>query len=128
MTKKEKQNKIQGKVSQKTTWLLFLISAFSIVYCSGHQAHPTQNTNKSSILETLTGVPTKIIHNAWENGGLQVLLFANSKEKHAFAKGYPTRFGQMSFSADSHLKHKYGWSEDKIHNMGHRYGFSQKWQ
>lgn len=128
MTKRTKRNKLQGKESQKGTLFLFVASA-ALILLFVH-SNPSENPTSSiraAFIENFTGLPIQIIDDAWENGGLSVYLWGNQKEKHSFAKGYHTRFGQMSFNADSFLKDHKGWSEERIHSLGFQYGFSGKW-
>ena len=130
MTKKTKKNKLQGKTSQKGITFLFLASTCLILLLTHWNSGPSQGESfsiRAAFAESLTGLPIEIIDDAWKNGGFSVYLWGSKKEKHSFAKGYSTRFGQMSFNADAYLKHRKGWSEEKIHSLGFQYGFSDKW-
>lgn len=76
---------------------------------------------------TVGDVPMAIaVDAARQPGFVDLVLHGTLKERHDFAKGYATRFGQMSFDADTYLRRK-GWSDEHIHNIGNSYGFSPSW-
>jgi len=91
----------------------------------------TMDTNAHIGLGPVAGepvaIPAEIVTEAVKNGGVKVFLLGSYEEKHAFAKGLPTQYGQMSFNADDFLKYRAGWSERKIHAVGHSLGFSELW-
>ncbi len=79
------------------------------------------------IIHGFVGLPLEIVAGALHAGVVDVVLFGNATERHQFAKGVPTRFGQMNYSVDDYLASTYGWSEVQIHSLGHRLGFSKLW-
>lgn len=112
--------------------ILFCVFALSVLgWCIAQDLRPAgySEASESPIIEgvsSLFSLPGRILGTAVKNGGLEVAAFGTAAEKHAFAKGRPTRFGQMPFDADEDLQNR-GWSEIRIHELGHRYGFSNLW-
>lgn len=90
--------------------LLFIIVGFSLL---------------AVFADDITGVPTPVIQNAIKNNAWNVMLFGNATEKHNYAKGKPTQYGHLDFDADAYLRTFKGWSEKKVHDIGHLFGFSE---
>lgn len=105
-----------------------IIAAIFILNTTDGRSKTSQDSSHSTgIIELFLGIPDEVISEALASGGLDVALYGTPTERHAFAKGYATRFGKMSFSADDYLKYNKGWSEEKIHSVGHSVGFSSLW-
>lgn len=101
----------------KTKVAIVLISAILVNFTIHHY---------ENVAEAITGVPSEIVKEAVNSGGISVYLLGTEEEKHSFGKGQQTRYGKMSFDADAYLKYNKGWSEKKIHQLGHKYGFSKE--
>ncbi len=77
-------------------------------------------------LETLIGVPSKITRAAFEQPGLwQLLTEGSAEDRHRFAKGQWTKYGQLPFDSDAYMRSR-GYSESELHKLGARYGFSER--
>jgi hypothetical protein len=100
---------------------LILVAGLSLQVISDNMP----SGRKNGLLETVFGVPREVIHGALGKGLFSVMIYGSKEDRHRFAKGQSTRFGQMNYSVDSYLKIQKGWSEKKIHEMGFKYGFSQ---
>lgn len=80
----------------------------------------------TNLLETLTGVPSKILYTAASQKGFWDLMFNGTyQEKHDFAHGKYTKYGTMPFDSDCYLQ-SIGWSEKKIHVIGSKWGFAKE--
>lgn len=103
--------------------LMFLMTIFAVVVAvatdRGDEVHFD--------IESPTEIPTELVYDAIQSGGIQAFLFGTFDEKHRFAKGEKTAFGQMTLNADDFLKYRAGWDEQKIHRLGFQTGFSNLW-
>ena len=112
--------------------ILFCVFSLTVLaFCIAQEMSPPAYADADdspvvSVLSSVLSFPGHIVANAAQNGGIEAAMFGSSAEKHAFAKGRHTRFGQMTMDADEELQ-KRGWSEVQIHDLGHRYGFSNLW-
>jgi hypothetical protein len=106
------------------TGLLLLALSFE----PSRHSYATEPSRTEVFIQSVFGVPPKIIFAAIQAGGIDAYFFGTPAERHEFAKGRPTRFGHMGFPVDDYLTANLGWSEEYVHQLGHQYGFSDLWR
>lgn len=79
-----------------------------------------------NLIEDTTGVPKSIVYAALQQSGFfEVMLLGTFNEKHKWAHGQLTKYGQMPYDTDARLQ-SLGWSEKHIHEVGARWGVANE--